>query len=373
MSTVSLEESLRYMLCGQPAPTTLTHVTNLSPVPAPLALADHSLRGALRAVRTLFGDAALNAAQPGPPLERLTIRSDPPHVSPCTLLEPAGARAIAVPDAPLVAAFLDGVQRSRVLAYAAGSPIIYATVAAAVRERRARRLETWGMPSVRHAVFASRGKLGEVMWNQLVDGGVPVVDITADMPPDAVPDHPFALRARALDLVSLEREGLERRLAAQWCREESRWLWIDGGISGNLALDEQSTAFGVVKSHTTLYGTSAQVMATLELHEGERSPVFLVGHRPRRAVASWYLRLRTAAGGDPLHGLVRVEVAPPAALAASESLSPAALDLFTAYCDRISAGILAERAPLSLPDPRWDTLTYGIHACEMYLDALVGS
>ena len=44
----------------------------------------------------------------------------------------------------------------------------------------------------------------------------------------------------------------------------------------------------------------------------------------------------------------------------------------TAHCDRLSAGILAERAPLSLPDPRWDTLTYGIHACEMYLDALVG-
>jgi len=44
----------------------------------------------------------------------------------------------------------------------------------------------------------------------------------------------------------------------------------------------------------------------------------------------------------------------------------------TEHCDRLSAGILVERAPLSLPDPRWDTLTYGIHACEMYLDALVG-
>jgi hypothetical protein len=373
MSTVSLEASFRQMLCGLPAPTTLTHVTNLSPVPAPRAPADHSLRDALRAVRTLFGDGAFAAAQPGPPLERLAMRSDPPHVSPCTLLEPADIRAISVPDTPLVAAFLDGVQRSRVLAYAAGSPIIYATVAAAIRERRTRRLETWGAPSVRQTVFASRAKLGEVMWNQLVDSGIPVVDITAEMRSDAVPDHPFALRARALDLVSLEREGLERRLAAEWCRQESRWLWIDGGISGNLVLDEQSTAFGVVKSHTTLYGTSAQVMATLGLNEGERSPVFLVGHQPRRAVASWYLRLRTAAGGDPLHGLVRVEVAPPTALASGDPLPPAALDFFTAYCDRISAGILAERAPLSLPDPRWDTLTYGIHACEMYLDALVGS
>ncbi len=334
--------------------------------------ADASLRGALRSLRALFGDGALVAAGSGPPLERIAMRSDPPSVAPCVMLEAPEAHPIPVPAEPLVAAFLDGVQRSRVVGYLSGSPLIYASVAAAVRERVARRLETWREPSVRRALYASRGKLGETAWNQLVDSGVPVVDITADVAGEAIPVHPLALRARALDLVALEREGLERRLAAEWCRSESRWLWIDGGVSGNLAVDERATAFGVVKSHTTLYGSGDCVESVLALREGERSPAFLVGHRPRRAVASWYLRLRTAAGGDPLHGLVRVEISPPADMLDPEHITDDARNRLTAHCDRLSAGILTERAPLSLPDPRWDTLTYGIHACEMYLDALVG-
>ena len=333
---------------------------------------DASLRGALRSLRALFGDGALVAAGSGPPLERMAMRSDPPSVAPGVPLEAPGARPIAVPAEPLVAAFLDGVQRSRVVGYLAGSPLIYASVAAAVRQRVARRLETWGEPRVRRALFVSRGKLGESAWNRLTECGGAVVDITADVSDDEIPVHPFALRARALDLVALEREGLERRLAAEWCRRESRWLWIDGGISGNLAVDERATAFGVVKSHTTLYGSAEQVASVLALGEAERSPAFLVGHRPRRAVASWYLRLRTAPGGDPLHGLVRVEISPPVDLLDPDRITDEARARLTEHCDRLSAGILAERAPLSLPDPRWDTLTYGIHACEMYLDALVG-
>ncbi len=335
--------------------------------------ADPSLRRALSTLRALFGDGALAAAGSGPPLERMAMRTDPPTVAPCVRLESPGARAIAIPAEPLVSAFLDGVQRSRIVGYRSGSPLIYASVAAAVRERVERRLQTWRDPRVRRALFASRGKLGDTAWNQLVESGVPVVDITAALADEALPVHPFVLRARALDLVALEREGLERRLAAEWCRRESRWLWIDGGIAGNLAVDERATAFGVVKSHTTLYGSVDQVESVLALAEAERSPAFLVGHRPRRAVASWYLRLRTAAGGDPLHGLVRVEIAPPADLLDPEHVEDHARDRLTAHVDRISAGILAERAPLSLPDPRWDTLTYGIHACEMYLDALVGT
>ena len=82
--------------------------------------------------------------------------------------------------------------------------------------------------------------------------------------------------------------------------------------------------------------------------------------------------LRATAGGDPLHGLVRVEISPPMDMLDPDQITDDARARLTALCDRLSAGILAERAPLSLPDPRWDTLTYGIHACEMYLDALVG-
>ena len=305
-----------------------------------------------------------------PTLERQAQRADPPAVSPCEPLEPPGARAIGGAQSPVVRAFLDGIQRSRLVGHVQGFPIVFGTVAAVVRRRVARRLETWESPRVRRALFASRSQLGEPTWQRLVDSAIPLVDVTEGMPPESVSPHPMALRARALELVALERERAERQLAAEWCARETEWLWIDGGIAGNLAIDERAPAFGVVKSHNTLYGDVAAVRDLLALRAGERSPAFLVGHRPRRAVASWYLRLRDAPNGDPLHGLVRVEVAPPAAHAGAPAT---ATGTFTAHLDTLSAWILAERAPLSLPDPRWDTLTYGVHACEQYLKSIIGS
>lgn len=273
-------------------------------------------------------------------------------------------------ESPVVRAFLDGIQRSRLVGHIQGSPIVFGTVAAVVRHRVARRLETWESPRVRRALFASRTQLGESTWQRLVDSALPLVDVTEGMPAEAVSPHPMALRARALELVALERERAERQLAANWCARETEWLWIDGGIAGNLAVDERAPAFGVVKSHNTLYGDVSAVRDLLALREGERSPAFLVGHRPRRAVASWYLRLRDAPNGDPLHGLVRIEVAPPAW---GTDPTPTATAAFSTHLDTLSAWILAERAPLSLPDPRWDTLTYGVHACEQYLKSIIGS
>jgi hypothetical protein len=70
-------------------------------------------------------------------------------------------------------------------------------------------------------------------------------------------------------------------------------------------------------------------------------------------VYAWGLRLWPWEGKDLLHGLVRVEVA--AANGSSET------------ADAISQWLLAERAPLSLPDRRWDRLLYGIYSVEQYL------
>ena len=370
-------KSTGWLLCRAIARTSVRYVTDEQESSAVHAVPP-TLRDALRVLRPLVGASAADAGARAMPLERLAMRSDPPTVADCTMLEPPGARAISLQDGTTsgVAGFLDGVQRSRVIAHLHGSPIVFASVAAAIRVRRNRRLESWEAPLVRRALYGSRAQLGESEWTTLAAANVPLVDITDGQRPEDVPAHPHALRARALELVGAEREVLERQLATRWCRSESGWLWIDGGISGNLAIDVHTPAFGVVKSHTTMYGTSSDVQAVLALREAERSPVFLIAHRRRRAVASWYLRLRTAPSGDPLHGLVRVELAPPPALldpqdSAQEAVA-AELAPFSARCDRLSAWVLAERAPLSLPDSRWDTLTYGVHACEMYLDAVVG-
>ncbi len=353
--------------------------------------AEHGgFRAALRVLRPVVGDRAISAAGAATALERLVMRSDPPSVARCVMLETASARAVAVDSSPGVSAFLDGVQRSRVVAFVDGAPIVFATVAAVIRERHDRRLSTWRAPSVRHMVLAARESVGESAWTALADADILAVDVAED---GAVPVHPLSVRAMALDRVAEERETLERRLAAEWCQRESRWLWIDGGISGNLAVSAESTAFGVVKSHTTLYGNDESIRASLALAEGERGPLFLVQHRGRRGVASWYLRMH-AGHGDPLHGLVRIEIAPPAGLMnvgaagssaeAEEWTANAVPDLaalgklpvlamLRQRADEVSAWILAERAPLALPDPRWDTLCYGVYACEQFLKALVGS
>lgn len=337
-----------------------------------------SWRALVRAVRPWLG-AAVDAdrALDGAPLEA-RASGDPPAVAGCLLLEPWAPRPVQVGEPSGVRGFLDGIQRSRVLAHRDGVPVVAATVAAAIRVRPERTLETWEAPAVHRGLYLSRQALvaaspaGEAAWAEVVATGVPVCDTTEGLDGEAVPLHPRALQQRALERVALARERLERRLAADWCRRPPGWLWVDGGIAGNVAIDAAARAFGVVKSHTTLYGTAADLRQLLALPEGERSPLLLVGHRLRRAVASWYLRLRPASAADPLHGLVRVEVAPPEGVATEDGPDPAGVAQLQVVADRVSGWILAERAPVALPDPRWDTLTYGIHACERYLAAVVG-
>lgn len=337
-----------------------------------------SWRDVLRAVRPWLGGGALPpGALEGAPLEA-RASGDPPVVAPCVLLEPWAPRAVAPAARSEVRGFLDGIQRSRVVAARHGVPLVAATVAAAIRERPERTLATWEAPLVRRGVYLSRQALvaaapeGAADWAALAAAGIPLTDTTEGADPEAVPLHPRALQARALERVALERERLERQLAAAWCRAAPGWLWVDGGIAGNLAIDARAPAFGVVKSHATLYGGGGEVRQLLALPEAHRGPLCLVGHRLRRAVASWYLRLRPPPSHDPLHGLVRVEVAPPDGVAAPDGPDPDGVAALQALADRLSGWILAERAPLALPDPRWDTLTYGIHACERYLAALVG-
>ena len=88
---------------------------------------------------------------------------------------------------------------------------------------------------------------------------------------------------------------------------------------------------------------------------GQRSPVFEPAAREVAPVYSWALRLWPWEGKDLLHGLIRVE-------------AQASLDTL-AQADQISRWLLAERAPVSTPDPRWDRLLYGIRAVEEYLRA----
>jgi hypothetical protein len=81
--------------------------------------------------------------------------------------------------------------------------------------------------------------------------------------------------------------------------------------------------------------------------------VFAPAGREVAPVYSWALRLWPWEGKDLLHGLIRIEAAP-----CPETLSEA---------DQLSRWLLAERSPVSTPDPKWDRLLYGIRSVEEYL------
>ena len=298
-------------------------------------------------------------------LELASSWVDAPRLISATVLEGSGPlRARRVFQAPVAGfrGFLDGTQRSVVAVHLHGVPVVHGTAAAVIRERRNRRMHTWGVPLVEMRVYAPREAVSKPEWGTLSSMyGSRLVD-TTDGEADTG-SHPLALRDAAFHRVQAHREALEQRLAERWCATENDRLFIDGGISGSDTVAVSSCTVGVVKSHRTLYAEGAALQTILGLGHGERSSVVRITSTRRTTVASWYLRLRDAAGRDPMWGLVRVEIAHP---------DSAELHEIGHRADEVSRWILAEASPLALPDARWDKMVYGIRDCEEFLRAVAG-
>jgi len=312
------------------------------------------VRDALRALRR--AGAALAAS--GPTLETQAPAPDPPRLQRAEPFEGDAVRVVPVDGDPLVgiAAFLDGIQQSRVLAHGPGGvPLVHGTVAASVRRRRDRTLVSWRDDATRiaRALFVPRAAIGETAWDAL--GAVCAVRDTLE-PRERGPWHPQDLTARALSAVQRRREAFETACAELWCAAGDGPLFVDGGIAGAGAAAHSPLAIGVVKSHRTLYVDGETVSLVLNLREGERTTAFTVTSPRRAPVASWYLRLRDPTSHDALWGLVRVEVALDGANAERANL--------------VSRWLLAERSPVALPDPRWGAMAYGIRLTEEYLRAV---
>lgn len=251
---------------------------------------------------------------------------------------------------PDTLAFLDGVQRLHLVAYAGAAPIYLGEIAAAVRERRGGRLRTVGEDS-RCLAIARPGALqaaGEAL------EGMTTVALPEDEPPHPVRD--LALAGRALDRA---RGRLELDVGHRFRAASDGWLVVDGSLSESPDWAGDGRAIGVSKSHAALPFEGVQLECYLRLPRGHRTSVFAPQSRSVAPVLGWALRLWDWENRDLFHGLVRVEVAP----ANGDPVS----------ADRISRRLLAERAPLSTPDPRWDRLLYGIHSVEQYLRAREGA
>lgn len=251
--------------------------------------------------------------------------------------------------------FMDGMQRPRGPIYInAPVPILYGYVAAAVRKRGPdKRMYTHsGFYDIDESLYFSKSIAAKY---GLGFEGMRCVD-TDD---EKVVEHPLALVQSAHDKISTVRGKLENKIASRWVRERlsGEWLLVDGSLQADYG---DANIVGVTKSHATQYLTFDEQRVALALKECQRSGAFVpVVHGRARPVFSWYLRMHPGEGKDPYFGLIRVEV----------PRSPRALSL----ADEISRWLLAERAPLSLPDSRWDKMIYPIRDCEMFMKSCAPS
>jgi hypothetical protein len=323
-------------------------------MPVTRAALDAASRAALRAILAVRPEA--QAVEYPALVPEHAGASDPPLLSAAEQLEDGPMRAIPVGEPSVgFSAFLDGTQRARILAWVEGVPYVFGTAAAAVRVRRDRKLRTWELspPRVQRRLYLP---LAYTPGFETALPDLSTVDTTAAAL-GAVPSrHPAALLERALNCLQRDRERLERAQAESWIAADEGLLCADGPLPASGAARDSVRVIGAIKSHRTLYADGAALDVVLSLRPMERSPVFAVAGGGRTPVASWYVRTRDPRGRDALWGLVRLE-------------SVRVPDV-AARADLVSRWLLAENAPLALPDARWDKMTYGVRDCEAFLRAV---
>jgi hypothetical protein len=241
-------------------------------------------------------------------------------------------------------AYLDGIQRSEVVGYSGSSPLVVAEIAAAVRERHGRRLYT---------VAEARQRLAIGRPSALSAAGDALQSLEWVALPEDEPPHPIRDLVHAAQAVDRSRGALEILLGERYRAGSDSWIVVDGSLSESPRWAADDRMIAISKSHSILPFEGEDLERYLRLPAGHRSSVYAPESRSLAPVLAWALRLWPWEGKDLLHGLIRVEVAP-----ANGSSDGA---------DMISRWIMAERAPVSTPDPRWDRLLYGIYSVEQYL------
>lgn len=330
----------------------------LCPLPVVLTLRELE-RAVRRALEHPTGDGA-----PAATLDLSGLVLDPPRIGDCVLVEGTLLTAISVDEPHTVGfdAFLDGVQRSHVVDYAGPVPIVAGRSAAVIRVRVNRRMTTWAGGHVSESrLYAPIALMPREAFNSIQAGGLEIRNTLPDKKETS--GHPIELLRFAVDAVKHDRERLERDLAETWVQGTGDRgpgnLFVDGGLPIGALASESDSCVGVIKSHHTIYAPGDSMASILALEENERSSVFVIQRAWGPPVLSWYLRLREPPSHDPFMGLVRVEIA----RTVSEESA------LTERANEVSRWILAERAPLALPDARWDRMVYGIRDCEEFLRA----
>ena len=326
------------------------------------------------------GSCDLEAQQFGmfPPEEEHTPVGRPHHLE-----SPVGPRDLGGHDGTSrLCYFLDGVQSSREIGRIEMSPVVVATVAAAIVnrcERRFSRMPLESPPVVVQAVILPRSNGDasvEAFWELLLAAGF------SELEPDEVPSTPHlvldsgeyideqdpsdyvGMRERARGRIRSLRERLEGGMLGVWelddrVLDSDDWIAVDGQLQDLPGSNRR--AVGLIKSVARPEFVGRDVSMLLDLEPGMRTTSFVPDWQLRRSPGdhrtSWYLRMwPPQPGADALGSLMRVE---------------AARDTEPDQVDQISPWILAERAPLAKPDPRWPAMIYPIRYVEKILKPLV--
>ena len=279
--------------------------------------------------------------------------------------------------------FLDGVQTTHEIGRIGPVPIIVTSVAAAVVNRcdhRFSRMVMEGLPTVVRAVILPLdigdervGMLRELLLTEgFMTLGYEEAPHTANLvlsstehasPPD--PADYVGMKEKAFGRARSLRERLEAELLRRWegddrvLGSDEDWIAVDGQLPW--AETPSPRAVGLIKSVARPEFGGEDTTMLLDLAQGMRTTSFVPGWQLRRATTdqrcSWYVRLwPPQRGADALGSLMRVE---------------APLDTKPEEVDEITRWILAERAPLAKPDPRWPAMIYPIHHVEKILKPLV--
>ena len=307
-----------------------------------------------------------------------------PSGRPFHLEDPPGPRDIGEPDGTSrLCYFLDGVQSSREIGRIGMSPVVVATVAAAIVNRCDRRFSRMPLeepPVVVQAIILPRSAgdaAVEAFWELLIEAGfsefgpedVPssahLIMDSVEYMADADPSDYVGMRERARVRVRALRERLEGEMLRQWetddrtLEDSEAWIAVDGQLKD--IRESNRRAVGLIKSVARPEFVGKDVAMLLDLEPGMRTTSFVPDWQLRRDLSerrtSWYLRMwPPQRGADALGSLMRIE---------------APRDTEPAQIDEISRWILAERAPLAKPDPRWPAMIYPIHYVEKILKPLV--
>ena len=298
---------------------------------------------------------------------------------------PPGSRDPGEPDGvSKLCYFLDGVQSTREIGRVGPVPIVATTVAAAIINRCDRRFSRMPFevpPAVVRAVILPLGvdERVDTLYRLLREQGLGTLahEQAMDAPDLVLDSREYASIADSADYVGMKaiaygrartlRERLEGEMLRQWegddrtLTDSDSWIAVDGQLRD--VSESNRRAIGLIKSVARPEFQGEDVGMLLDLQPGMRTTSFVPAWQLSRSLneqrTSWYLRTwPVQRGADALGSLMRIE---------------AQRDTPPGVVDEISRWVLAERAPLAKPDPRWPAMIYPIHYVEKILKPLVHS